>query len=127
MQYNAFPRKTKPWGWTCCIGHNAHYEAWHAFAVAGGFSSRHHHEGKANTFYVLSGELRIRFYNQAGEQTEVHALTAGMSLTAAAGEPHRFEAVTDSHFIETYDDPDGRPIPFEDIVRADVGGIKEDR
>lgn len=126
MEYRTIETKVKPWGWTRCIDQGRHYEAWHAFANAGGFSSRHFHYSKDNTFYVLSGELRIRFYDCDGTQTAVHALTAGMSLVARAGDRHRFEAVADTHFIETYDRPDSGEIVIDDIERLDVGGITEE-
>lgn len=87
----------KPWGVTRCIHRSATCEVWHASIRAGGKSSVHCHEHKANDFYIVSGTLRIGDGMIGGVELE-----AGRVYSIPPGSWHQFHALTPVELVETY-------------------------
>lgn len=115
------PVEGKSWGQTRVIYRDQVSEVCHASIVAGGYSSRHHHRHKDNTFYVLRGVLVVTSYvNREGDVLQAQTLTAGESCTVERGVWHAFEATTAVELIETY----SIGLHQHDIERADLGGIR---
>lgn len=118
----------KLWGQTRCVARGPARRACQAHAVAGGYSSRHHHPDQTNTFFVLSGTLLVESWNgrlPLGVPSTVVALGPGQTYTADVGVWHRFVAYEPTAMIETYLTPLPRaegPSP-PDIVRYDEGGV----
>ena len=94
--------------------------------VKGGFSSRHLHDHKYNYFIVKVGVLRVVTYDAQGNRGRAAILRAeSPGWRVHPGVFHRFEALSNVVATEIYWSSDGTPIDPEDIVRSDVGGIKE--
>lgn len=94
----------------------------------GGFSSIHLHEHKANAFTVLSGSMDVRLYNEQLElrsTVRLDASHAQRTYTVPAGFRHAFSCSKDTVAVESYysDDPRGRPVRPDDIVRFTENGI----
>jgi mannose-6-phosphate isomerase-like protein (cupin superfamily) len=118
----------KVWGQTRCAARGPDSRACQAHAVEGGYSSRHYHPDQANTFFVLSGQLRVESWNgrlPLGVPSVVVTLGPNQAHTANAGVWHRFVALGPVAMIETYSislsRAEGPPPP--DIVRYDEGGV----
>jgi mannose-6-phosphate isomerase-like protein (cupin superfamily) len=115
------PTESKLWGTTRLIYRDQVSEVCHASIMLGGYSSRHQHLRKDNTFYVLRGVLLINvFKDRDGELVHTEQLLAGESYTVNAGVWHSFEAQTAVELIETY----SVGLQGSDIERANTGGIK---
>ena len=118
----------KVWGQTRCVARGPNGRACQAHAVAGGYSSRHHHPDQANTFFVLSGTLCVESWNgrlPLGVPSTSVTIGPGQTYTAAAGLWHRFVAPEPVAMIETYSTtlPAREGPESPDIVRYDEGGV----
>jgi len=119
IQQHAHAPKAKIWGLTQLLIQRDSFEL-HALKIkAGGYCSKHRHR-KWNLFYVVSGELIVKYFDDQLHINSEHRLEAGDSLRVEPGRWHRFEAIVDSEVVEAYwlD-----PIDPDDIERADQGGI----
>lgn len=116
------PPTKKAWGETRCVTRDETHEVWHASIVAGGYSSTHHHQRKANEFYVISGTLLVHVWNNPYDATpeHTHEVTAGQRVCVDDNVWHGFEAVTAVELLEIY----YVRLKGEDIVRHDTGGLK---
>ena len=101
---NMFHPINKPWGKTFRLPPDGrtHY----AIIKKGGKSSWHYHPRSCNGFFVVSGKLKIK--QEIGDTV---ILCTGDFLAVEAGNKHSFEAMADTHLIETYGADD-------DIVRV---------
>lgn len=107
----------KIWGQTETLVSTPFVSVHRASAKAGFRCSKHLHRHKANWFYVESGELAIRVYQDSGLE-DVTVLGPGQSTTVPPGIKHRFECTKDATFLEVYWPQE----LSEDIERDDVGG-----
>jgi mannose-6-phosphate isomerase-like protein (cupin superfamily) len=93
----------------------------------GGYSSRHKHLARDNTFLVIAGELIVTVYDDLGDDPLViYGMQPGQACTVRSGLPHRFRSPQgDSVAFEFYTRPAvgafGGP---QDIVRFDEGGVE---
>jgi dTDP-4-dehydrorhamnose 3,5-epimerase-like enzyme len=72
-------------------------------AGGGFFRGGHYHLEKTESFYVVTGKLRVRLVDVASGETTVTTLAAGQVAHLPPGVAHRFEALEDAQVIEYYD------------------------
>lgn len=116
----------KLWGWTETLSTHELHTAHRVDIRAGGYSSRHKHEGKWNGFHCIRGTLLVEVFVKGHQQVEHHLLQPGDSFQVNAGLVHRMSAPSGPvTAIETYW-PTARSgwVDPDDIVRLDEGGIK---
>lgn len=103
----------KPWGTTVELLKSPFCEFHRALIKKGGKSSIHKHLFKINYFFVESGRLIIREFDQDQIVNE-SLLTSGNFIECKAGILHQFEALEDTVLFEIY-----TPVPIcnEDIER----------
>ncbi len=122
----------KPWGKYRVVHQSDSLHVVEAEAGAGGRSSVHVHNSKANTFYVSRGRLKIETCKQGGFSVngdaqlaatmELFIVTAGQTVIIPPGIYHQFTAMEDSAFVEVYTPdmlaaPGDRKVIEDDIVR----------
>lgn len=108
----------KLWGTTRCLHCGPVIEIWHASIKRGGYSSKHVHHLKLNSFYVVLGQLLVRMFSPNGNNVVTVTIAAGCHFTVLPGDLHQFEALEDTELIETYH----ARMP-EDIFRMTEGGV----
>ena len=108
---------SKPWGWTLCLYADDRFELWTAHVLAGGYSSLHHHDLKANRISCRDATLAVWVNDVAT------IVNPGQHIDIPAGVPHRFEVLESGRIWETYT---GQCHP-QDIVRRDTNGWKPPR
>jgi quercetin dioxygenase-like cupin family protein len=107
----------KVWGTTSPLFCRNNVELHRITGVRGGYSSRHHHAGKYNQFFVERGAIVVRVWRD--ERQDETTLRAGMTCTVAPGELHQFEVLDDDTVaLEVY----WAELNTDDIVRQDAGG-----
>lgn len=84
-----------------------------------GFSSKHKHESKYNSFFVESGRIIISIWKNDYDLVDKTDLGPGESTIIKPGEFHMFEAVENSVAYEIY----WVEISDLDIIRSNCGGI----
>lgn len=113
----------KHWGTNQVLYRDEHVELVRAVIRRGGYSSRHLHRGKDNTFRVVRGRLLLITYLDDFWPRCTLEPFDGL-YTFPAGIEHRFVALDDNTVLyELYHAVDGRPPSPDDIVRRDCGGI----
>lgn len=113
----------KIWGTTELIEQN-HALEFHRIEInEGGICSKHKHEAKTNGFFVESGRLLIRVWQNDYDLVDETILYPGDYTTVKPGVYHQFEALTDVIAYELYWAP---PLQHNDIQRETVGYIKND-
>jgi mannose-6-phosphate isomerase-like protein (cupin superfamily) len=116
------PVEEKIWGVTRCTFQSETTLIFHASIKAGGFCSKHHHEGRYNDFYVVHGALLVLFYKSAEDTLpKIRLVESGQRIVAPPHRWHRFYALTPVELIETYWSVCG----IHDIVRYDEGGMAD--
>lgn len=109
-------RSQKVWGHSDRIEWNG-FMSFHRAAVAAGYRcSKHLHTNKWNGFFVESGHLVIRVWDERGET--ITELRAGDYLSVGPGVKHRFESILPTVLFEIYWPAE----QTEDIIRDDEGG-----
>lgn len=111
----------KCWGTTSRIFDSTLVFADVLHVEAGWQCSRHTHEERANRFHVVSGEIIVRTWDDAGADTE-HRLREGDCLTVPSGVMHRFEVIRSGVVVEIYWPDRGGALRASDIQRVDEGG-----
>lgn len=86
-------------------------------AVEGGVCSKHAHQSKTNGFYVESGKLLIREWQQRYDLVDETILEAGDYCTVPPGVQHQFEALEDTVAFELY----YAELISDDIIRETIG------
>jgi len=90
---------------------------------AGGYCSEHYHNGKHNSFFVVSGTLEITEWSTLTGEEIITVLEAGQAHVVPAMVWHKFRAITDCVCHELYYNDDNSPIDPDDIVRRTEGGV----
>jgi len=109
----------KGWGWERWIENNDLYCCKHLHVLPTKWCSVHYHKLKKETFYVINGELLLRFHDSTSRDWwqnnfyKVHevVLRSGESFTLETGVAHAFTSNTSQpcDFIESsthHDDED---------------------
>lgn len=110
-------REGKVWGETVCIERNP-FMSIHRLTIKAGFKcSRHRHHSKTNGFFVESGHLIVRVFQDNGLIDETH-LKAGDYTSVPFKKLHQFESKQDTVLFEFY----WPAMSHNDIDREDTGG-----
>jgi mannose-6-phosphate isomerase-like protein (cupin superfamily) len=110
----------KAWGLTQCLESNSVLEFHRIEVSQGGYCSKHRHVHKWNGFFVESGSLLIRVWQQDYQLVDETILGNGEYTKVAPGLTHQFEALSDVVAFEVY----WTQMPEVDIVRESVGGTR---
>ena len=89
------------WGTSVKVFDRSDLELWHLRGNAGGASSLHRHEKKANAFHCTRGVLRV-IQLPADNRQKIDILHPGASVSVAVGIPHRLIWDVDGEAYETY-------------------------
>jgi mannose-6-phosphate isomerase-like protein (cupin superfamily) len=108
----------KIWGTTKLLESNSSLEFHRITVVAGARCSQHLHQHKWNGFFVESGSLLIRVWQNNYDLVDETVLTAGEYTRVAPGLYHQFEALADTVAFEIYWTDS---LDCADIVRRTVG------
>lgn len=106
----------KVWGQTELVTRNAALEMHKIKFVAGAQCSEHLHKWKWNGFYVLSGVMLVRVWQESGLVDET-VLGAGEYMEVAPGLVHQFVGVAEGEALELY----WAALSWDDIERRTVG------
>lgn len=90
----------KAWGSELVIMNRGEYCGKILRFNAGAAFSDHYHLLKTETWYVLSGLLRLGYYDLGKGKREVRYLAKGEVIHVPAGNPHQLTAMEDSEIIE---------------------------
>jgi len=90
-------------------------------AKKGGVCSKHAHQSKTNGFFVESGKLLIREWQNSYDLVDETILEEGDYCTVPPGVFHQFEALEDTVAFELY----YAELISDDIVRESVGFSKD--
>ena len=107
----------KVWGTTELVERNGVLEFHRIETKAGGVCSKHLHEYKWNGFFVESGKLLIRVWQNDYDLVDETILGPGEYTKVKPGVHHQFECLDDSVAYELY----WAEFPEKDIVRESVG------
>ena len=110
----------KVWGQTELIEANGNVEFHRIETKAGGVCSKHLHEFKWNGFFVESGQMIIRVWQNDYDLVDETILNAGDWCKVKPGVLHQFESVTDCVAFEVY----WPQFLIDDIKRETVGFTK---
>lgn len=118
-------KESKVWGLTELLEREDSMHLHRITFEAGGVCSEHLHEHRANLFYVLSGELIVRTWDEEYKDriTDYH-LRAHDFLTIPSGVRHQFEGVKSGVALEIYWDDAGYTLNENDIVRFTQGYMR---
>lgn len=108
----------KVWGETSLIHANGALEFHRIEAKAQTHCSKHKHQFKWNGFYVETGHLVIRVWQEDYDLCDVTHLKPGDFMQVKPGLYHSFEALADTVAFELY----WAEFDHNDIVRETVGG-----
>ena len=107
----------KVWGQTELVHANGVLEFHRIEYKAKGTCSKHKHEFKWNGFFVESGEMIVRVWQNDYDLVDETILSKGEWTTVKPGEYHQFEAVSDGEALELY----WAEFDHNDIERETVG------
>ena len=113
----------KVWGETSLIHANSALEFHRIRILKDGYCSKHMHEFKWNGFYVESGFLVVKVYQEDYDLVDETSLGPGDFMQVKPGLYHSFHAVTDTIAFELY----WAEFNHDDIVRESVGGLPTER
>ena len=108
----------KVWGSTECIEINPFTELHRIVVRAGGYCSKHKHNHKWNGFYVESGALEVRIWQDSYDLVDNTVLRSGDYTKVTPGLYHQFVALEPTVAFEIY----WAQKPEVDIIRETVGG-----
>ena len=113
-------KQSKIWGITSEILKNAFVEVHRLEIKKGGLSSEHIHQFKTNAFYVESGKIAVKQFQDNG-LVDITTLSSGDFIEILPNIKHQFEGIDNSVVFEVY-------YPIEigavDIIRYTQGYIK---
>lgn len=107
----------KVWGNTELVEANGALEFHRIEMNMGGVCSKHLHEFKWNGFYVESGRMLVRVWQNDYDLVDETILEAGMYTKVKPGVYHQFECLADGVAFELY----WAEFNHNDIVRETVG------
>jgi mannose-6-phosphate isomerase len=92
-------RVDKPWGYELIWAHTAAYAGKILHIDAGQRLSLHYHQRKEETFYLLSGRMRLELEDADG-QMSCRVLAVGDIAHVPPGRRHRMLALDDTDLLE---------------------------
>ena len=110
----------KIWGQTELIHANGVLEFHRIDFKAGGVCSKHKHQFKWNGFYVVSGKMKIKIWQQDYDLVDETILGPGDFTRVKPGLMHSFEGMEDGVAFELY----WAEFNHNDIHRESVGHFK---
>ena len=113
----------KIWGSTELIEANSALEFHRIEMNKGGVCSKHMHEFKWNGFYVESGQMLVRVWQDDQGLVDETILNAGDFTQVKPGKIHQFEGLEDGVAFELY----WAEFNHDDIVRRTSGTVVEKR
>jgi len=111
----------KIWGETELILANSSCEFHRIDYKKGGVCSKHKHEWKWNGFYVVSGQMKIRVWQNDYDLIDETILKPGDFTAVKPGAYHTFEGLEDGVAFELY----WANFSHNDIVRENTGYMKD--
>ena len=111
----------KVWGTTELVERNGVLEFHRIETKAGGVCSKHMHEFKWNGFYVESGRMLIRVWQNDYDLVDETELQMGQYTKVKPGVYHQFECLEDGVAFELY----WAEFNHNDIKRETVGFIEQ--
>jgi len=111
----------KIWGETELILANSSCEFHRIDYKKGGVCSKHKHEWKWNGFYVVSGQMKIRVWQNDYDLIDETILNPGDFTAVKPGAYHTFEGLEDGVAFELY----WANFSHNDIVRENTGYMKD--
>ena len=111
----------KIWGQTELILANSSCEFHRIDYKKGGVCSKHKHEWKWNGFYVVSGQMKIRVWQNDYDLIDETILGPGDFTAVKPGAYHTFEGMEDGVAFELY----WANFSHNDIVRENTGYMKD--
>lgn len=111
----------KVWGETQLLFSKNNVEFHRIEVKAGGYSSKHCHKHKFNTFYIEKGKLRITVWKNDYDLVDETVITSSQFTEVPPGEYHMFEALADTVAYEVY----WVELQPKDILRDNCGGVKD--
>ena len=115
-------KQGKVWGETTRLFSDQRVEVHYLSINQNGYCSEHKHAWKTNLFYVIEGELLIRFWRK-GNRIDETILKAGESMIIPTHVWHQFIGLTDVKCIEIYE----TGLWTADIERRVEGGRDYDK
>ncbi len=123
-----FVTETKVWGHTTKIGHSPKSGLHVIMVHKGSFCSKHYHENKHNGFVVIEGNLTVRVWDSALDDSTMaeHKLEAdGSSFVVQCNKLHQFYSEEGARVVEFYLPAEGVDVDPEDIIRLSRGGVDD--
>ena len=111
----------KIWGETELILANSSCELHRIDYRKGGVCSKHKHEWKWNGFYVVSGQMKIRVWQNDYDLVDETVLNPGDFTAVKPGAYHTFEGLEDGVAFELY----WANFSHNDIIRENTGYMKD--
>jgi quercetin dioxygenase-like cupin family protein len=111
----------KIWGQTELIHANGVLEFHKIDFLKGGVCSKHKHAYKWNGFYVVSGKMKVKVWQQDYNLIDETILEAGDFTRVKPGLYHSFEGLEDGEAFELY----WAEFNHDDIIRESVGHLKD--
>ena len=111
----------KIWGMTELLISHPTFEIHRIEANKSGFCSKHKHEYRYNMFYVESGKMLIRVWQNDYDLCDTTILEPGDQISVPPNIMHQFEALEDTIAFEIYY---VERLDKKDIVRESVGGTR---
>lgn len=116
----------KTWGWSTRVYCNEHLQVERIYVRAGGYSSIHLHQHKANQFCVVRGDLAVNLFDDGNTLTHCEAVPVGSSFLILPPARHQFVARSLVEGYEVYWTTDSTEIDPHDIVRFSNNGVDEE-
>jgi glycine betaine/choline ABC-type transport system substrate-binding protein len=115
----------KLWGWNVPFYKDYSIELCEIRVKSGGYSSKHYHEYKENTFKITKGKLAVFVFNEDGsKQLLTYYLDPDSpAVTLSPKVVHQFFALEETTAIELYRSSTDSKIDPQDIIRLSEGGL----
>jgi mannose-6-phosphate isomerase-like protein (cupin superfamily) len=90
----------KGWGKEIWLANNDKYCGKILKFNAGSKFSMHYHVDKEETFYILDGHLKLKYFDLSNAEEKIQDLYSGDIVDIPQFNPHKIEAVKESTIIE---------------------------
>lgn len=115
--------EVKAWGVTWPVFEGDTYSRYALECRAGGYSSLHYHEQRANRFTIERGTILI--WQAFGPCVTSHTITDGGQFSVPSLVVHGFAVLEDAEVVEEYWPDRGGRVERSDIIRLCHGGTAD--